>query len=340
MKKRAWKMICALVAFSIITGMLFACKKEEESIERKSKVYYQYFDTVSTIYSFSGDSESEFYANAEVFEQELSICHKLFDIYNVYEGVVNLKNINDSAGGEACKVDERIIELLEFSIDMYEKTNGAVNIAMGAVLEIWDRYRSEGVSLPSDQELISAQEHCDISKIEINRQEGTVRLLDPLMSLDVGAIAKGFAIDWAVNALRERGVSSYAVDVGGNLFAIGAKADGAPFNTGIENPDGGDYPAYISISDGAVATSGDYQRFYTVGGERYHHIINKDTLYPSNYHRSVSVYSYSAALSDALSTALFNTESYEAARDIIQRVGGVREVVFIEAYGRVERIVP
>ncbi len=335
--KKTLKILSAVLAAAMIICAFSACGKKDTP-ERKSKTYFGYFDTSTVIYDFSGGSDEAFSANCVAFEAEIDLCHRLFDIYNSYEGLANIKTVNDSAGKEAVAVDIRIIDLLEFSKEMYEKTDGAVNIAMGAVLQIWHEYRERGVGVPTKEELAAAAEHCDITKIEINREKGTVRLTDPEMSLDVGAVAKGFAIDRAAGVLRFRGANSYAIDVGGNLYTIGTKPDGAPFNTGIQDPDGGDYPAYIDVADGAVATSGDYQRFYTVGGVSYHHIINGETLHPSYYHRSVTVYSNSAALSDALSTALFNTQSYDEARSMASKIGGVRELVFIEPDRRVERI--
>ncbi len=337
MKQSKFKFISLLLICALFASVLSSCG-DEEGPERKSRVYYNYFDTVAALYDFSGGTDAAFNENCRAFEAEISLCHKLFDIYRSYEGITNIKDINDSAGGDALTVDSRIIELLDFSINMYEKTGGAVNIAMGSVLKIWHSYREAGLAVPREEELSSAAKHCDITKIEIDREKNTVRLADPLMSLDVGAVAKGFAIDQAVGVLRARGADSYAVDIGGNLFAIGRKPDGSAFKTGIENPDGGDYPRIIDVANGALATSGDYQRFYTVGGVRYHHIINGATLYPSSYHRSVSVYADSAALSDALSTALFNTKNYDDAKDMAISVGGVRELVFIEADGHVENI--
>ena len=337
MRKILLRLIAVTVLFAVSSGVLSSCKKEAEP-ERKSKVYYEYFDTVTTIYDFSGGSSATFNANADAFREELAICHRLFDIYNSYEGVVNLKTINDNAGRGPVSADARIIELLTFSKEMHQKTDGLVNVAMGAVLKIWHGYRTEGVRVPTEEELRAAAEHCNIDDLIIDSAKGTVELRDPEMSLDVGAVAKGFAIDRAAELLRARGAVSYAIDVGGNLYAIGTKADGSKFNTGVTNPDGGDYSAYIAVADGAVATSGDYERFYTVNGVRYHHIISPTSLKPEGYYRSVTVYSHSAAVSDALSTALFNAPSYEVARAIVARVGGVRQLVFVEKGGRVERL--
>lgn len=336
MKKTVTGSAAAVLFFFYLACALCSCGRGREP-ERKSRIYYEYFDTVTVLYDFSGGSDAEFNENAAAFEAELALCNRLFDIYNEYDGINNLKTVND-AGGEPVAVDDRIISLLELSKEMYAASDGLVNVAMGSVLRIWHDCREEGTSLPSDGELTAAAEHCDIEKVIIDTAAGTVALADPSMSLDVGAIAKGFAIDRAASVLRARGADSYVIDVGGNLCAIGAKADGSPYNTGVADPDGGECPAYLSVSDGAVATSGDYERYYTVGGKRYHHIIDPQTLYPAEYYRSVTVYSDSAALSDALSTALFNIADIGEARAFIAGIGGVREVIFITADGSVLRI--
>ena len=328
------RLFTALLLLSISIASLVSCDLGAHTApERKSRVTYDYFDTVATLYSFSGDSDEEFGANFAAFEAELSTCHELFDIYNEYDNLNNAATVNKNAGISPVKVDKRLIDLLLFSKEMYEKTDGAVNVAMGAVLEIWHSYREARTGVPTKEELKAASEHCDINKVIIDKPASTVYLSDPEMSLDLGALAKGFAIDLAADVLRSRGADSYAIDVGGNLFAIGAKPDGAAFKTGIEDPDGGDYPAYVDVRDGSVATSGDYQRFYTVDGVRYHHIINPVTLYPATLHRSVSVYSSSAAVSDALSTALFNLDRASGEALIREAFPEVREVIYVGTYG-------
>lgn len=323
------RLSAALVIVGMLAFILASCKTPE----RKSRVTYDYFDTGATLYSYSGDKDEVFDANFRAFETELRLCHELFDIYNEYDGINNAATVNENAGKSPVRVDGRLIDLLLFSKEMHQKTGGAVNVAMGAVLGIWHACREARAGVPTDEELSLAAEHCDIDDVIIDEAASTVYLADPKMSLDLGAVAKGYAIDRAAAVLRARGAVSYAIDVGGNLYAIGAKHDGSAFKTGIESPDDGDYPAYIDVRDGSVATSGDYQRFYTVGGVSYHHIIDPVTLYPIYLHRSVSVYSPSAALSDALSTALFNLDREAGETMIRASFPEVREVIYIGDYG-------
>ena len=134
--------------------------------------------------------------------------------------------------------------------------------------------------------------------------------------------------------LTELGATSYVLDLGGNIRTVGTKRNGEPWVTGITNPDTTSSKAFalrIKISDTSCVTSGSYQRFYTVNGKQYHHIIDKDTLYPSEYFSSVTVITPNSALADALSTALFSM-SYEEGLRLCQDLGGV-EVVWIKQDG-------
>jgi thiamine biosynthesis lipoprotein len=228
----------------------------------------------------------------------------------------NLCTINDLVDGAhpTVTVDRRIIDMLLFAREMYNKTDGMVNVAMGSVLKLWHDYRTVGMSdpaaasLPPMETLQEAAQHTDITKMVIDEETSTVTLTDPQMRLDVGAIAKGYAVEMAARKLEEQGISGYLLNVGGNIRAIGCKPDGSLWDAGLENPaDDEDEPylAYISLTSEAVVTSGSYQRFYVVGGKSYHHIIDHETLYPAEGYDSVAVICASSADGDALSTALF-----------------------------------
>jgi thiamine biosynthesis lipoprotein len=135
----------------------------------------------------------------------------LYDIYNEYEGINNLCTINKSEGEVA--TEKEIIDLLLFSKDMYALSEGKVNVAMGSVLSIWHNYRTEGAktpetaSLPPLELLQSAGEHTHIEKVIINKEKNTVCLSDPKLKLDVGAVAKGYALEKCAEKLEEKGIS-------------------------------------------------------------------------------------------------------------------------------------
>ncbi|MBQ8404345.1 MAG: FAD:protein FMN transferase [Clostridia bacterium] len=315
---------CFLLAVWVFS--LCACAQEKEKYTSYS---FEYFDTVTSITGYA-QSRAEFDAVcAEVYEI-LGEYHRLYDIYHTYGGINNLRTVNE-AEGKAVEVDTKIIDLLEYAKSAYELTGGYTNAAMGSVLSIWHEYRETGEGVPDMVALRRAACHTDINNIIINKEESTVCLDDAEMKIDVGALAKGYAAEMAVRALEARGVSGYILNVGGNVCVLGAKADGGAWTVGIEDPSGDGYVEYLSLTGGAVVTSGSYQRFYYVDGVRYHHIISPDTLMPENTYVSVTVVAQSSALGDALSTALFSMEQSEGLA-LIESID-VAEAMWVYASG-------
>ncbi len=318
---------CILGVF--FCAILSSCGKKAERFSSHS---FDYFDTVTTITGYASDRE-EFERISQDVMGLLAEYHRLFTIYERYDGMVNLYTVNanrkDSPQG--VKTDERIIDMLLYAKEMYQKTDGNMNIAMGSVLSVWHRYREMGLNdpknamLPPMESLLEASAHMNIHNLCIDRENGTVMITDPDMTLDVGAIAKGYAVEMAAQMLEEKGVSGYVINVGGNVRTVGAKPDGSPWLVGIENPgDDGTQPylAYLHLSGESLVTSGSYQRYYIVDGQSYHHIIDPETLMPCERYRSVSVICRSSADGDALSTALF-CMSLEEGMALVQTMEGI-----------------
>ena len=304
-------------------------------------VYFTYFDTVSYVYSYAGDTQDSFEKNCEEVQAILEDYHHLFDIYYEYSGINNLRTINLNAGGEPISVDQRLIDFLLYAKELYTLTGGEMNVMMGAVLRPWHDCRAEasnnpaGARIPSSEVLTEAYAHTDISLLEIDDENNTVRISDPLASIDVGALGKGYATEMAAKRLKEMGVTSYVLNIGGNIRIIGTKVDGSAWLTGIKNPlDTSTYAMYIDIANTSCVTSGVYERYYTVGGMKYHHIIDKDTLMPSEYFTSLTVICEDSGLADALSTALF-CMSYEDGAQIVDSLDGV-EVLWIFSDGEMK----
>lgn len=302
------------------------------------------FDTVTTIIGYA-ESKEEFTALARQVQEQLAKYHRLFDIYHNYEGVNNLKTINDHAGVAPVKVDREIIALLLFAKAQYYATGGAVNIALGPVLKIWHDYRTQGILDPHAAEvpprhlLVEAARYTTLEGLIIDEAAATVYLSDARMRLDVGAVAKGFAVERVARQLEAEGVSSLLLSVGGNIRAIGGKPDGkgvAPWKIGIKNPDP-ESPVpqlcNVLIRGEAVVSSGVYERYYTVDGTRYHHIIDPHTLMPADYFTSVTVISRDSGLADALSTALFILP-LETGLELVEGLDGV-EALWVTDSGEV-----
>ena len=303
----------------------------------QAKSYYEYFDTVSVIFSYKGDSAEEFAANHSAVAELLGEYHKLFDIYYEYSGINNIKTINKNAGKSPVEVDEKLIDFLLYCKEMYTLTGGKTNIAMGSVLKLWHDCREDAeddpknARIPDIAELEAARIHCDINNLIIDKEAGTVYISDPSMRLDVGAIGKGYATERAAEMLISRGVTSYVLNIGGNIRAIGEKVTGDGWVTGITNPDRlseESFIAKVSIKNTSLVTSGDYERYYYADGVKYHHVIDPVTLMPAAYFSSVSIFTLDSGLADALSTALF-CMSYEDGLALVESIGGV-EVIWVD----------
>lgn len=325
MKKVISILLAVLIVF-VQTLAFTGCQKQT----KYSEYFFEYFDTATTVVGYT-DSQEEFDAVCAEAEALLKEYHRLFTIYDRYENLNNLVTINDTDDGQhsVVTVDKKIIDMLLFCKDMYAKTNGKVNVAMGSVLKIWHEYRNAGLDdpanaqLPPMDKLQEAAKHTNIDDVIIDVENSTVFLADPQMSLDVGAIAKGYAAEQVALHLEEKGITGFILNVGGNIRTVGMAVD-KPWNIGIENPDTSSDQAYIEymqLADMSLVTSGNYQRFYVVNGESYHHIIDPATLMPGTNFNSVSVVTDDSGFGDAMSTALF-LMSYEEGLQFVESIEG------------------
>ena len=298
----------------VLIGLGISIYQKNSQPEQYKKFYIDAFDTVTQVIGYD-ESEEAFTEKASLINSELMRYHKLYNIYSISNGINNLRTINYNAGKEPVKVDKEIIDLLKFSIDLYKKTDGEINIAMGSVLKIWHDYRTDGIdnpdsaTLPPMDRLKKAMEHTNIEDIIIDEEASTVYLADPEMSLDVGSIGKGYAVQKVAEYARELGFTNMVINCGGNVISIGPKVNEEDWIFGIQNPDldaQNDIIKRVSITDKCLVTSGDYQRYYVVDGVEYCHIIDPDTLMPPTYFSAVSIIADDSGLADALSTALFN----------------------------------
>lgn len=319
--KRTATLILLLV---LLCGCTAApAKSNDTGLNRYEATFLTLFDTVTTIVGYA-ETEEAFTDTAQAFHDELLEYHQLYDIYNEYEGINNIKTINDHGWEHPIKVDQRIIDLLLFSKELYTQTEGRVNIAMGSVLRLWHDARETGIAdpsraaLPDQAALEQAAAHTDIDSIQIDVEESTVFLSDPEVKLDVGAIAKGYAVEQVCRNTP----SGLLISVGGNVCPTGPKPEsGQPWVVGIQDPeDPEQYLHTIYVEDVSVVTSGDYQRYFTVDGVPYHHIIDPGTNYPAGYWRSVTILCRDSGVADALSTALFTLpqEAGQALLDAFQ----------------------
>lgn len=331
---KALKKLAALLALLSVAGSLIGCAEKEK---KYSVTYTDVFDTV-TEFSAYCDSEKTFDRVSAAVHAELIRLHELFDIYNEYDGVTNAATVNRLAGEGAVKAPEELLQLLSVYAEFYRGSGGKLDPSLGPVLRIWRECRDNG-ALPEREALEEAAHHAGFPLVVING--GAVSFSDPAASLDLGAVAKGYAAGKAAEAAKKAGAENFALNLGGNVVTSGKKPSG-DWIVGVRDPDGGILKK-VGVSDACVVTSGDYQRYYEVNGKKYHHIIDPDTLYPAGLYHSVTVICKDPAAADALSTALFCmgeeegiklASGYGAEALYIRVDGTVRETEGFAAYER------
>ncbi|TAH72881.1 MAG: FAD:protein FMN transferase [Anaerolineaceae bacterium] len=315
---------------SILTLLLILMILFTSSCDRAPEKYQGsflfLFNTITEIVAYT-KNEDEFNEFTNFIHDELEIYHQLYDKYNSYEGINNIKTINDNAGKNPIKVDKKVIDLLKYSVVAYELSNGRVNIGMGSVLEIWHDYRTEGINdplnatLPPMELLEEANKHTNLDMLIIDEANSTVLLSDSEMRLDVGAIAKGYATEQVTLHAIDKGYTDFLLSVGGNVRAVGGKGiEKTPWSVGIQNPEKESEQRSLftlALNDLSLVASGNYERYYTVNGKEYHHIIDPDTLMPSEYFVAVSIICEDSGIADVLSTAIYNMP-YEKGLELIE----------------------
>lgn len=317
--------------------------QEEDSQSFKEKYNHRFFGTFDTVIDIIVHADSEEEANKyfEYAEERFKDLHKLYTAYSPHEGINNVYEINKKAGTEPVRVEEDLFNLIESSISAYHTYSDKTDISMGTLIQVWQKYQDinslnsdenlqDEDRLPFEEELAQAKENIGIDHIILDKEEQTVYVDDPNVILDVGATAKGYAVELVAQELEDMGCEAAIISGGGNIRTIGSPQDGTrtKWGVGIWDPDS---PESINgqtniietvyIEQGSVVTSGDYQRFFMVDGNRYHHIIDKDTMYPARNFRSVSVVHEDSGLADFLSTACFILD-YEEGKDLIESIDG------------------
>ncbi len=242
-------------------------------------------------------------------EERIQEC---FDILSSIEKRISAKlseseisKINKAAGKESVRVSEETFKLIKRSVELHKLTKGAFNPLIGKITALWN-IGSGDEKVPEKAEIEFLVTHAREGEIVLDEANQTVYLTDEYTSLDLGAIGKGYASDVLSAFLEKEGVSKALINLGGNVYAVGKKSKKANWKIGLRNPDGNGLFTTVEIEDGAVVTSGAYERYFIQDGVKYHHIMDPDTGYPVNLDlTSVSIICEDATLADALSTAVF-----------------------------------
>jgi len=288
-----------LLPFLLLCMLLSSCSANRLSAYKKSKALLDTFVTI-TVVAASQDMADK------AIEDAFDVIEKFGDLVNFYSDKSELSAINRNAGIREVKVSPETFDIIEKALYVSEKSGGAFDPTIGPEIKLWDFLKKVK---PSDAEIRKNLPLVNYKNIIIDRTKSTVFLSRRNMLLDLGGIAKGFAADLAVQSLKQKGISSGLVAVAGDIKAFGLKPDKKPWIVGIKNPrqksNDDEIIARVPLSDKAISTSGDYERYFIMDGKRFHHLLIPKSGYPANTCQSVSVIADQGVMTDAFSTAFF-----------------------------------
>ncbi|MBL7075486.1 FAD:protein FMN transferase [candidate division KSB1 bacterium] len=228
---------------------------------------------------------------------------RIDSLMSTYSGVSLVHEINQRAGRGWVRMGPDLIEVMAKSLNISEKTNGAFDVTVAPLMREWD-FQSPNLTVPDSGRLSGL-----LSRVGyrlVGTSGDNIFLKEPGMGIDLGGIAKGYAIDRAVEVLAQEGITSAIVEIGGDLKVLGERGEGEPWRIAIRHPRSQDsIYGTIPLSSGGVASSGDYERYFISGGRRYHHVLDPRTGYPARGCVSVTVLHPSATEADGWATAVF-----------------------------------
>ena len=247
-----------------------------------------------------------------------------------YKPESELAVVNAKASHEAVKIGEELFRLIERSIDLSRLSEGAFDITFASIGYRYDYRKSQR---PSDQEIKTQLDRINYRHIILNKENSTIRFAKQGVRIDLGGIAKGYAVDNGIGILKDCGIKRALISAGGDSRIMGDRK-GRPWMTGIRDPRNKDKSVIvIPLSDTAVSTSGDYERYFIKDGVRHHHILSPSTGKSVNSTRSVTVLGQDAITTDGLSTTLFVLGAVKGLA-LAERLEGI-DAVIIDATGKI-----
>lgn len=251
-------------------------------------------------------------------------------LMNVYDRSSEVSRINQMAGKAAVKVSKETLEVITQAIRFARLTDGAMDITISPLMDLWG-FRDDNKKIPSEGEIKARLPLLDYRKVMVNEADSTVKLTSLGMQIDLGAITPGYAVDRAIQVLKNAGIQNALVNAGGEIYSIGSPPKRKAWRIGIRHPrKPGELLGVVEMSEKGVSTSGDYENFFEVDGRKYCHIIDPKTGRPVEGIMSVTVIAKNTTEADALSTALFPLGA-EKGLKLIESLDGV-DVIIVTGY--------
>ena len=280
---------------------------------------------------FAMDTMMDFtiYGESGLIDQSESLIASLESLVSVTDANSELYAINQTGSGT---LTGKASSLMEQALEICRRTDGALDLSIYPIVRAWG-FTTGSYQVPDEAEIQALLPLVDYRKIQYDAATGTVTLPEG-MEIDLGSVAKGYAGQLAAQMLREHGVQSALLNLGGNVQTVGAKPDGSPWQIGIKDPQGEDAMMVLSVEDQAVVASGGYERYFEQDGQTYWHIMDPSTGHPADSGLiSVTIVGDEGVVCDGLSTALF-VMGLEKAADLWAQSGDF-EAVFVTASGEV-----
>jgi FAD:protein FMN transferase len=316
---------CLFLALLFLFPFIVSCSRNSsDPLHKSSRLLLGTLVEVT----IPGDADKAASATQAVFDE----IKRIEDLTSFHKQS-GLTAVNDAAGTGPVKVDAELLDLIATALDTSEKTKGAFDPTVGVLSRLWSFSGGEP-RLPDQSEIADALTKVGGARIQIDRSAGTISLPVKGMALDLGGIAKGYALDRSAKVLKDHGITSALVNAGGDVLVMGEKEPGKPWRVGVQDPrNPREVVAVVAVKDRVIMTSGDYERFFIKDGKRYHHILNPKTGYPAEGVQSVTLVATSGVRAEPLGTTIF-AKGIADGLAYVQSLGDV-EAMVIDGNGEV-----
>jgi len=354
------KFIAKLFIFLTLSTSICLAQIQTENIasigeEQKIVQTRQMMGTWAEITVYSQDAKS---ANIAI-ESALDAMTAVDSLMSAYKQDSEISEINRQAGKNAVSVSPQTFWVVKSAIHYSELSDGAFDITISPLVRSWGFFRKQG-RIPPQEEIDQNRAFVNYKLIELNSEHNPltpfikgeynrIKLLKNGMALDLGGIAKGYAVDQAIEKLRDAKIENVLVNLSGNMYAIGHPKDKEAWHIGIRHPRKKEsLLGFLKLQEEAISTSGDYEKFFIHDGKKYSHIINPHTGYPVSGVASVTIIAKTAMEADALSTTVFVLgpekglkliESIDGVEGIIVKMDEKEELSFVMSEGFSKRFV-
>ena len=337
------KKVLLLIAFSLL---LLSCRRSGVAPDNRMLKETKLLMGTTVEITVRGEDKT---LAGKAIEQAFREMEKVDDLMSTFKEDSEISLLNREGARKPVKVSRETFRVIRESIRLSEVSNGAFDITVKPLVDLWRSVRKKerlleelkktlspaGIKdmkafsslLPGKEELKKVLALVNYRNILLNEKKGTVRFREAGMEIDLGGIAKGYAVDKAVEKLRQEGVKQAIVNAGGDLYLLGSPPGKSFWNVGINHPfKKGKILGMVRTRNEAIATSGNYERYFTLGGKRYGHILNPHTGMPVEGILSVTVLSEKALTADGLATAIF-VLGPKKGLELANRIKGVEAII-------------